>query len=460
MSVDGVNLAELRRSFRGGVPAVVATAAADGTPNVTYLTTVHLVDDQRVALSNQFFSKTSRNLAENPRASILVIDPLTYDEHRLELAFERTERRGPLFESMRGEVDAVAALTGMQEVFRLRAADIYRVLHVEPVLGGAALRGEPGPPVPAPVDPAVAVDRMGELAGRLARAADLDALVGCLVAGLDDLLGYRHSLLALVDERAEHLYVIASHGYERQGVGSEVGIGDGPIGLAAQQGRPVRIGALQQMAKYGATVRRSFEEEGAAAGRTIELPHLELGQSIVAVPALAAGQLVGVLAVESPEPVAYDHTDEQLLSVVATIVAGAVEAARIRDESAEGGGGTGPAAPAAPVTTNARVRCFEHDGSVFIDDDYLIKGVAGRILAALLLAHEADGRVDFTNRELRLDPTLGLPEYRANLESRLILLKRRLDEREAPVRLDKTGRGRFRLVTGPGVTLEVVSAAT
>jgi adenylate cyclase len=46
---------------------------------------------------------------------------------------------------------------------------------------------------------------------------------------------------------------------------------------------------------------------------------------------------------------------------------------------------------------------------------------------------------------VRLDPTLELPEYRDNFENRLILLKRRLAERAAPIHIEKTGRGRFRL---------------
>jgi hypothetical protein len=200
------------------------------------------------------------------------------------------------------------------------------------------------------------------------------------------------------------------------------------------------------MAKYGSTVRRSFEASGVESGCDIELPGLADAQSIVAVPAMAMGQLIGVLAVEAREPISFDETDQQLLAVVATLLANAVETDRARETEADP---TVPTAapPTAPTDGEAvtRVRCYAQDGSVFFDDDYLIKGVAGRILAALLRAHLDDGRVDFTNRELRLDPSLGLPEYRANLESRLILLKRRLDERDAPVRIEKTGRGRFRL---------------
>ena len=55
------------------------------------------------------------------------------------------------------------------------------------------------------------------------------------------------------------------------------------------------------------------------------------------------------------------------------------------------------------------------------------------------------GQDSFSNRELRLDPRIRLPDLSDNLEARLILLARRLVERGAGLRVEKTGRGRFHL---------------
>jgi hypothetical protein len=48
-----LTLADLLVCFEGVVPAVIASASADGTPNVTYLSRIRIVDDDHVALSNQ-----------------------------------------------------------------------------------------------------------------------------------------------------------------------------------------------------------------------------------------------------------------------------------------------------------------------------------------------------------------------------------------------------------------------
>ncbi len=109
------------------------------------------------------------------------------------------------------------------------------------------------------------------------------------------------------------------------------------------------------------------------------------------------------------------------------------------EEPAKSHSGSPVGAPQAPV----RLRHYLIDGSVFIDDAYVIKGVAGRLLWKVASEFLATGRTAFTNREARLDPALELPAFRDNFESRLILLKRRLDERDAPLRITGAGRGRF-----------------
>jgi adenylate cyclase len=447
-------LRDLGVCFEGAVPAVIATASGLGTPNVTYLSRVRMVDDSHIALSNQFFSKTARNMAENPRASVLLIDPTTYRQYRLRLVYERTERRGPVFDQLRADVDTTAALHGMQDVFKLRAADIYRVTEIDVVPSRA---GADCGPLAGRVRASEAerTRALAQLSMRLSRCPDLDTLVGTAVAGLDELLGYPHTLLLLLDESGATLYTIATHGYEREGIGSEVVVGEGVIGMAAARCEPIRLGNLRPLTKYSRTIQRSYEEQGIAPGRAIPVPGLLLAQSRVAVPMMALGQLVGVLVVESEEPVAFDETDEALLTVVASLVADAIEIDRGRERDE-----LSPASAAPPITEAdapeavTHVRFFASDGSTFLDGEYLIKGVAGRILWSLLGHHQREGRTEFTNREVRLDPSLELPEFRDNFESRLILLKRRLGEREAPLRIEKTGRGRFRLDVDTTVRLD------
>jgi predicted pyridoxine 5'-phosphate oxidase superfamily flavin-nucleotide-binding protein len=458
-----LTLGDIASCFEGVIPAVVATAGADGMPNITYISKVHRVDGERVALSNQFLSKTARNLAENPRLSLLLVDPLNYDQYRLSLVYERTERRGPVFERLNTDVDTIAALTGMQDVFKLRSADVYRVVKIEQVLA-AIHREDPeraAPRVMTTVDTTASALQLAHLTARLNRCQDLDTLVSVALAGLAELLGYEHTFLMLLDEDGTRLYTIASHGYDAQGVGSEIPLGEGLIGMAAARCAPLRVGNLHQMVKYSKSVRRAFEEHGIIGpGHEIPVPGLAKTESRIAVPAMVLGQLVGVLVAESPEHVLFGDADEAILSVVAGVVASAIEIDQAHERAETAAVPKVAAPPPKPVASRSatRVRFFEVDGSVFLDSDYLIKGVAGRILWVLLGHYERDRRDEFSNKEVRLELASELPDFRDNLESRLILLKRRLDERGAPIRIEKTGRARFRVVVSTPLELDSVSA--
>jgi hypothetical protein len=124
---------EIRQALDNGMPALMVTCSADGTPNVTIISQVYWVDETHVALSFQFFSKTIRNVRENPRAWAGVTDYFRQVDWGLDLAFERSETDGPIFDAMEMQIEAIASATGMSGIFKLKAADIYRVLSVERV---------------------------------------------------------------------------------------------------------------------------------------------------------------------------------------------------------------------------------------------------------------------------------------------------------------------------------------
>ncbi len=122
-----VTLRELAPLLEGVIPPVLATCSAAGEPNVTYLSSVQILDDDHVVASNQFFGKTVVNLDENPQACVLLQDHVDGRMYRIHLRFARRETDGPVFDELSRRIDAIAAMMGMESVFKLRSADIYAV---------------------------------------------------------------------------------------------------------------------------------------------------------------------------------------------------------------------------------------------------------------------------------------------------------------------------------------------
>ena len=124
---------EIRPVLENGVPSVLATCSADGTPNTTIISQAFWVDREHVALSFQFFSKTIRNVRENPHACLCLNDMDGRAYWLLDLEYEHSETAGPVFDEMDMQIEAIASLTGMSGIFKLKAADIYRVRSVKKV---------------------------------------------------------------------------------------------------------------------------------------------------------------------------------------------------------------------------------------------------------------------------------------------------------------------------------------
>jgi hypothetical protein len=431
-----LSIPTLRRCFEGAIPATIATCSRDGTPNVSYVSEVHYVDRQHVALSFQFFSKTRQNVLENPRATVLVIHPDTGAQYKLAVRYLRTEESGPLFECMKAKLAGLASHSGMTGVFKLRGSDVYRVESVTEVYGT---------PLDASPPPEVDVTTLRACMARLSAATDLANLLDLLLDVLADPIGVEHAMVLMHDPAADRLYTVASRGYAQSGVGAEVRPGEGIIGAAAQARIPIRISHATSEFGYGRAMREAAERRGIAGlEHEIPFPGLPESQSQIAVPILSGQRLLGVLFAESAAPGRFGYDEEDGFMVLASHV-GAV-AALLEEEPAspERDEAHATRATVAPKGAPLRVRRYAENDSVFVDEEYLIKGVAGAILWRLLRAHVDEGRHDHSNRELRLDPAIRLPDLSENLEARLILLARRLEERCPTLRIEKTGRGRFR----------------
>jgi putative methionine-R-sulfoxide reductase with GAF domain len=439
-----VRLEDISTAFEGVIPSVICTVAEDGTPNATYLSVVHRIDDDHVALSRQFFNKTDENTTVNPFAQVLVMEPETGRLFSLDLVYERTESEGALFERMRTRLDAVAAHEGMENLFKLKGTDVCRVEACRLLPGNWP---EQGPPPRRDVK----IGQVEEFSVQLASVGDMDELLATTLRVCQELLGYPHVFVMLLDETGERLYTVASNGFPSSGAGSEVRMGEGLIGLAAARKQSVRVTHMGRDVSYSHAALQSPVSAAGAVERVIPLPHLHAVQSQLVAPMLAHRKLVGMICLQSESPGAFQSADECVASILASQVAMAMAAMR-RSESA--------ASPVAADVHPAEVKHYAEDDSVFLDNEYLIKGVAGGILWRLLRNHQEHGRSEFSNKEIRLDSSLELPDIKDNLEARLILLRKRLAERCDYLRIEKVARGRFRLEVGRPVKLVQVEGGS
>ena len=146
--------------------------------------------------------------------------------------------------------------------------------------------------------------------GRLDDCRELGELTQTALELLDDLFGIGSSMLLMADHNLKSLFVVAHHGYAC-GVGAEIAVDEGVIGVAAQRRRQVLVSHVTRARTLNRVAGRTEDRH------EIRLPGLDDAQSLVATPVMLRGRLVGVLYVDSAEPGRFSTADGQLLDVIA-----------------------------------------------------------------------------------------------------------------------------------------------
>jgi hypothetical protein len=289
------------------------------------------------------------------------------------------------------------------------------------------------------------------LALRLHGAESLEALLDSILAALDESFGFHHSMILMPTEVEGELMTIASRGYPEGGAGSEARYGQGIAGLVAEARKPIRISGLMRGILYALAMHRSSTPGVANPTRVIPVPGLPNPESQLGIPLLVRGDLVGVLCLESEVPYRFHEQDKTSIEVLGNFVAIAIQNMQLQERAvADSAAETtsvnadGPIEPA-PLAGRHEVVYYQSDECVLVDGEYLIRSLPARILWKLLTLHRDTGRTEFTNRELRLDKSLNLPVWKDNLESRLLLLRRRLEQKCPTIRIAPMARGRFTL---------------
>lgn len=162
------------------------------------------------------------------------------------------------------------------------------------------------------------------LATEITATLDLERIFSLTMQSLDELFGFKHSMVLLKDTDSEVLTVRANHGYGEAKNGAQVPIGQGVIGVVAKRRKLMRSAGFQYQLGYARAVAQSVTGEQQQAS----LPGLADVKSQLAIPLIVRDVLIGVYSVESSVANAFDIFDEKILTIVGNQIGAAIQNAR------------------------------------------------------------------------------------------------------------------------------------
>ncbi|HUK53070.1 MAG TPA: SpoIIE family protein phosphatase [Candidatus Binatia bacterium] len=153
-----------------------------------------------------------------------------------------------------------------------------------------------------------------EIGEEINSSLDLDQVLQKSAALVRRLVPYEIFAVLLLDPASQDLHFRFAIGYSREVVETwRIPVGKGITGAAAQTGQPVLVGDVSRDPRY--------------------LSAVESVRSEMAVPLLLEGRVTGVLDIQSRELESFNREQQQVLALVASRLAGAIENARLYESA-------------------------------------------------------------------------------------------------------------------------------
>ena len=174
------------------------------------------------------------------------------------------------------------------------------------------------------------VEIIQQVSSQINATLNLQNIANTMLELMDEFFGFKHTMILLLEEKDEILNVLATHGYEEQGVGAKVKVGIGVIGMVAKRKKLMRMANLGAQRAYMQAVKEQVNQTTTTKIQEEEvLPGLQDVESQVAIPMMLEEKLVGVFSVESREINIFDKGDELLIGILANQAAIALQHARL-----------------------------------------------------------------------------------------------------------------------------------
>ena len=170
-------------------------------------------------------------------------------------------------------------------------------------------------------------DFIRRLSVELSQLSSLKEKLDNILEMLDLNFHLKHSMLLLPDREQQSLSVFASRGFEEQGLGARVKMGEGVIGVVALRKRRLRMANISRQRQY----LQAAAGVGVANAEVV-LPGLKDVESQVAIPLLSNDELVAVLSVESRDHHFFSPEDEAFLMTLSQLMAISIQNAIILEQ--------------------------------------------------------------------------------------------------------------------------------